>query len=66
MFNPSKKARIWLTVAFKKFLDTPAEAESSFRKVSLPLAKLCTFSLLTESLATNLLPLTGSGLRPTV
>ena len=44
---------IWLLVAFKKIPDTPTkpiEAEPSFRKVSLPPAKLCMLSLLTSGL----------------
>jgi len=58
------KARIWLPTAFKKIPDTPTqctEAEPSFRKVSLPPAKLCmpfpTHHLGYRVLATNLLPL---------
>ena len=65
------KSKDLATLAFKNNSrhthNQPTEAEPSFRKVSLQ--NYVCFSLLTsvlESLATNLLPLTGPGLRPTV
>ena len=63
------KGRIWLPVAFKKFPDTPtkpAEAEPSFRKVSLPLAKLHLLFPTHFYFRNKSLPLTDPGLRPTI
>jgi len=58
-----------LSKEFQAHLLKPAEAEPSFRKVSLPLQNYTCFShspLGQRVLATNQLPLTGPGLRPTV
>ena len=55
------------TCGFKKFHTHPLKhikAEPSFKKFSLPSAKLHTSGL--QSFAHIILPLTGPGLRPTV
>ena len=65
------KSKNLAILAFKEKLQThppkPAEVKPNFRNVSLPPAKLLMLfaaHLWVRELATNLLPLTGPGLRP--
>ena len=59
----------WLSKTFQTHPLKSVEAEPCFRKVSLPLQNYICFSRSPQGqrvLATNLLPLTGPGMRPTV